>query len=643
MEAKNGKGGALMFLKAKIEDLAGKRLDMSGAVLDLCDTAYADYLTTTFNTVKGLSHGGKLCTSVTLSLGFSPSIRKRIGDAYVKNDEAFAIRLGSKTTLYAVKPQGFIYAMATLLTLAEEGRLCEGFLYDRPVDDVRGYRGFLPPRDKMDHFKRVIDLLARYRYNRIILEVGGAMEYKRHPEINAKWREICQDVSAYSGRGNELQNSLGWHKNCFHCDNGGGDYLTQDEVRSLVAYCRSRGLEVIPECPTFSHCDYLVASHPEIAERNVELFPDPYPDTYCPHHPDTYRLVFDVLEEVIEVFEPQAIHIGHDEAYSVSICPQCRKTPAPRVYADDVWKIRDFLKERNLQVYMWGEKLLRAYINGWPIGGTGRKGHIPRLYPCRDMLPTDITYLHWYFEFGEDHDLVYHDRGMDVVYGNMNLLKIDHFVMRRQRGIHGGFVSNWGSYEEEYMQRNCQYFYLVSAAYAFWSENPDAMDRASLVDRVCRELYRLKHLVIRHPIKVIHTTTYTMPYKCFYDGVFVADEAYLMGHYELTYADGTTALLPVKYGTNIASDSLVGQPLSPERREVTYSTMAVKCRDRLAYQCEYENPYPDKTVLSIAYRPCDHFKEVPVALLSIDVGGPYIADSHTAVSADAGTAVVLYE
>ena len=32
----------------------------------------------------------------------------------------------------------------------------------------------------------MIDLLVYYKYNSIILEIGGAMEYKRHPEINER-------------------------------------------------------------------------------------------------------------------------------------------------------------------------------------------------------------------------------------------------------------------------------------------------------------------------------------------------------------------------------------------------------------------------------------------------------------------------
>ena len=517
----------------------------------------------------------------------------------------------------ALSAEGFLYASSTLLSLAESGELAEGFIYDCPCDDVRGYRTFLPPRDQFDDFRKMVDLLVYYRYNRLILEVGGAMEYKRHPEINETWVALCEDINAYSGRGNEIQGSFGWSKNSFHCQNAGGGWLTQDEVRELVAYCRTRGIEVIPECPTFSHCDYLVKAHPEIAERSN----DPYPDSYCPNHPDTYRYVFDILEEVIEVFQPRSINIGHDEAYSVSVCPKCKGTPAPVAYANDIWKIRNFLAERHIHVYMWGEKLLKSYTpDGHPVGGTGTKGWSPRLYPCRDLVPRDITFLHWYWPFNPQYDDVYHERKLDVLYGNLSAMNVKQWDSRRARGIHGGFVGNWGSCEEEYMQRNLQYFDLVTAAYAFWNDDFEPMGAAAQLAIACKELYRLKRQTVRHPITVVHTTAHKIPFELFYDGVFITDEKYILGHYELTYADGTTALLPVKYGTNITTDSFENYTTDNAFREVTYSTLPRMAGERFAYECVYEDPHPGVPVVSFCYRPAEAMKDVAVELLSVSFG-----------------------
>jgi hexosaminidase len=37
-------------------------------------------------------------------------------------------------------------------------------------------------------------------------------------------------------------------------ENGNGGFITQDEVRQIVDYCRERHIEIIPEAPCFSHC-----------------------------------------------------------------------------------------------------------------------------------------------------------------------------------------------------------------------------------------------------------------------------------------------------------------------------------------------------------------------------------------------------
>ncbi|MBP3435620.1 MAG: family 20 glycosylhydrolase [Clostridia bacterium] len=605
-----------MFFKNKVCVLGHKKISFVDAVINSHSTGYSEYIDSTFRKIRELSVGDIRCTSVEFVTGFTPSVIKKIRTytEYKKNPEAFAISIGKKTVVWAAAPEGFIYAAVTLLSLAETDELAEGFIYDYPCDDIRGYRTFLPPRDRFDDFREMVDFLAYYKYNCLMLEVGGAMEYKRHPEINETWVKLCEDINAYSGRGNEIQRSFGWSKNSFHCDNAGGGYLTQDEVRELVAYCRSRGIDVIPECPTFSHCDYLVMAHPEIAERSN----DPYPDSYCPNHPDTYTYVFDILEEVIEVFRPKAINIGHDEAYSVSICPKCKNTPAPKGYADDVWKIRNFLAEKGVHVYMWGEKLLKSYTNdGHPVGGTGTKGWSPRLYPCRDLLPRDITFMHWYWPFNPKYDDVYHDRNMDVVYGNVSAKSVREWDSRRKRGIHGGFVGNWGSCEEEYMQRNLQYFDLVTTAYAFWCDDFEAMGSEAQLDIAAKELYRLKNLKIKHPITVVHATSHKIPFELFYDGVFITDEKYVLGNYELTYADGMTALLPVKYGTNISTDTFENYTTDNAFREVTYSTLPRMANGRFVYECTYENPKPGVPVVAFRYVPVEAMKDVAVDVLAV--------------------------
>ena len=70
--------------------------------------------------------------------------------------------------------------------------------------------------------------------------------------------------------------------------------------------------------------------------------------------------VFDILDEVIEVFKPKRIHIGHDELYTACVCERCKDKKPSDIYAEDVRKISNYLAGKGVGTMMWGEKLLRA-------------------------------------------------------------------------------------------------------------------------------------------------------------------------------------------------------------------------------------------------------------------------------------------
>ncbi len=556
-------------------------------------------------------------------------VRPTAGDS-----EEYAVVLGEDSFVYAFTERGLLCGFATVLQMLDHDELSPALLYDYPVCPVRGYRVYLPARAQFDDFYKMVDMLVYYKYNSIILEIGGAMEYHRHPEINRVWADFCADMHRYSGRSMEVQHAYPWEKNSIHCDNGGGDILTQDECATLAAYCRERGLDVIPECPTLSHSDYLVMAHPELREREE----DPYPDTYCPLHPDTYPLVFDVLDEVIDVFRPTMVNIGHDELYTIGLCPRCKDHDPVDLYVMDVTKLRDYLAERGIGVYMWGEKLLKACtsdgtkVGGWNDGGerNGIRYRWPDLYPCAEKMPSGVTFLHWYWCFGEHLDRVYHDHGYPMVFSNFNALGsrkyngCPGFKKRLSWGCKGGFVSNWGSNEDEYLQRNFQYFDLIGTAYAFWCDDYDTdMERQPyFVDRAIREGFRRRVKNTANPLFVTHTTEGYIPHEYFYDGIFIEDEVYLLGHYEIYYTDGTTARFPVKYGTNITTESIDDIVTSETYQEMCGGTLPIALGNgKYAYTCVYENPKPGVGICGFRYVPVDGKEDFVVKVKSVDFGG----------------------
>lgn len=573
------------------------------------DSAVSEYIKSSLSETFGKKEPNKRgmqCKKIV----FEKSIPERLKDRLANdNGEGFAVETGEISRIYSNTDRGLVYGLHTLIRLAEEKKCFKGsLLVDSPVCVDRGYRVYLPGRENIPYFKKMIDFLAEYRYNKVILEIGGAMEYKRHPEINEKWVEFCKEVYSDPNRAEVIQRrTYPWEKNSIHCENGDGGVLTQDECRDIAEYCASRGIEVVPEVPTLSHADYICLAHPEIAERQD----DAYPDTYCPNHPDTYKYVFDVIDEVIEVFRPKQIHIGHDEAYTLGVCDRCKHTNPVDLYVYDINKINGYLKQKGIKASMWAEKLLKAFTaSGTPIGGNANGGFknggqwsCPPLWRCRDLLPKDMKYIHWYWEFGDHHDRVYHDREYDMSFGNLSALFIDNWKKRIEWGAKGGWVSNWGSFEREYMQRNLQYFKLISGSYAFWNREFDSENKKKTLKNTFKEAYRFGNRDKKSVIKIRHRTDKGMPHEYFWCGVFIEDEKYLIGRYEVTYTDGAKAYLPVKYGTNIGCRSMAGYPLSKELMQLASEVLPIGENGDMFYECSYENPYPEKTVESIEYIP----------------------------------------
>jgi len=580
---------------------------------------------------------GTLCKRLTFMLGFTDEIKAKI----VKrckisgNDEEYAVLVGEETFICAKNEIGLVFGLSTLLQLKTSGELSCRLIYDYPSCPVRGYRVYMPGRKNIGIFKEMIDLLAYYKYNSIILEIGGAMEYKKHPKIAEKWQEFCRDVHRYSGRAKEIQHgTYQWEKNSIHCDNGEGDVLTHEECADIAAYCRARGLEVIPECPTFSHSDYIVQAYPELRERHNDY----HADTYCPLHPDVYKVVFDIFDEVIEVFKPKRINIGHDELYSVGVCDRCKGKDPVDLYINDITVLRDYLASKGVGTLMWGEKLLKAVgKNGKKYGGwydprerNGAISIVPSLYPCAERMPSGVTFLHWYWSFDHNLDRVYHDHGYDMVFGNFNAIDAEHYRERIDWGCRGGFVSNWGSNEDEYMQRNLQYRALIGTAYAFWNDDYDYDRREELVERTMQEGYRLHCSKLRADsiIKIEHTTDHYEKFKFFYDGIFIEDSVYLLGNYELTYSDGTTAYLPVRYGTHLTTCNIDDPVSNQSYSEMIGGTRPKKYGDIYYYECAYENPDPEKQIVGIRYIPVEDKKDVKVYVKKITLPEAKIGTSN---------------
>ncbi len=568
------------------------------------------------NTLNSLDDDGMIM-NISLNLEIPDKIKSDLGKAYCDNCESYIIAISSaqKTmSLYSSTHRGLIYAVSTLKQLCDGNEISDMLLFDYPDKAVRGYRVYTPGREYFAKFKQTIDMLVAYKYNTLMIEVGGAMEYKRHPRINEKWTEFCKEVSVSPEAAQNIQNKMyPWMKDSIHFDNGNGSYISQDEMRELIAYCREREIVVYPEVPSLSHSDYILRAYPELNERKE----DKYPDSYCPSNPKTYEVLFDIIDEVTDVFKSEYVNIGHDEYYTSAKCELCKNKKPLDLYIEDIEKINNYLKNKNIKAMMWCEKMFENIVMFYdednplmPFGAAPYpKKDIPAFYGCKGRIPKDITMINWSWsiESIKEEEKELHDIGYRMLFGNYNALRLNGY-RERSSITDGGFVSNWGSLEDEYMQRNIQNFALAATAWIFWNGEYDTYDRAKLIEKVKKLLYSsYKAGLGENIIELEHTTPYDEKYRPFYDGRFIVDKDWIIGNHVVTYTDGTVARLPVVFGYNIRSSN-PGCTEAEYKTSLTFeNTEAIGvsypyCKEgKVIYRTAFENPHPDKVVETIEY------------------------------------------
>lgn len=462
---------------------------------------------------------------------------------------------------------------------------------------------YIPAKEHIPFFYEFIDLMVHYGYNTLMMEVGGAMEYKNHPEINEGWIEYCQKFTEYQGQSWDAQRSKPWVKNSIHMENGGGNFLPQATVKELIKYCNDRGIKVIPEVPSLSHCDYLLTRHMDLAERDN----DDLADTFCPSNPDSYKLLFEVLDEVIEVFNPDVVQIGHDEFYSFGICDKCKGKDPAKLYADDIIKIYNYLKERGIKTQMWGEKFLNAVTKaGAECGGSerhikfadGSMQIIPATYTSIDLVPRDIIIDHWYWSLDEDWEDEFIKRGFKTYFSNFHGTQFTNFYKRYNKGISGISISNWSLLNCDHMQRNRVFFDI---AYADRLEKGIESEYNQACIEVSDELYNYRTRNFKNMLEITHNADVMFEHKPFVDGYMIDKESDYLGKYVVKFTDGTCMDIPLYYGLNIGtsqagfapSSTTTGDGVQLESSHIlepTYSCALVNTDNGIFYKYGIELP-----------------------------------------------------
>jgi len=386
----------------------------------------------------------------------------------VRKPEGYALSVIDRGVLLAGADAAGIFHGAQTLTqlLRRDGTLSLPGVRARdwPAYRLRGCHLYLPGRKQFDFFRKLLDYLAALKYNLLVLETSGGVEYERHPEVSAAWRKFCRDLDRFEPTQHDVrrffmahprgpcavQNGRVHWKDSPHNELAGGDCLTKDELRWIAAECRMRHIEIVPEIQALSHSYWLCCAHPEIAERNDDSFPD----TWCPSNPKSYELYFDCVEEVIEVLRPRMVSVGHDELYSIGICPRCRGKSGHDLLAGDLNRLHAWYAARGIRMMMWGDKLMnftdkegvrrggmkQTFTDRW----TGKSWGMPATFKAADRVPKDIVIADWYWGLDPKSERHFHQHGFEEIYGNFEPYTFENWDTRARRPyVLGAELSSW--------------------------------------------------------------------------------------------------------------------------------------------------------------------------------------------------------
>ena len=210
------------------------------------------------------------------------------------------------------------------------------------------------PRTPPRTLRRCIDQCARWKLNAILLSLETGLRFQRHPEL-------CHATA-----------------------------LGPEEMKKLIAYADERFIEIIPQIQSLGHCRYWLfkgGQHLDLAENAAS------PSAYCPSNPKVYELMFELYEEVHQLFRPRFFHIGHDEIMQMGECARCKASGLAndQLLAQDIIKLSDWWRRHGARTIVYAD-MLDPDLDGGPTRHGSQRSARPAYmrmgrWPATDLGP----------------------------------------------------------------------------------------------------------------------------------------------------------------------------------------------------------------------------------------------------------------
>jgi len=259
---------------------------------------------------------------------------------------------------------------------------------------IKGLCIAAPSVNAVDEFVKFIEKeLVPSGLNLLILRIDYQYQYKSHPELV------------------------------------GENPLTETDIKKLVKVCKNNNIRLIPQINLLGHQSWqstagkLLEVYPEFDETSMVQLPKqgeykwPNPDglyckSYCPLNPGVHKVVFDLVDEICDVFETDGFHAGMDEVFYIGHeqCPRCYGKDKAELFAGEVMKIRNHLALKNRELWIWGDRL----IDGKATGLGMWEASMNNTHRAIDMISKDVFICDWHYERPDPTAVIFALKGFRV-------------------------------------------------------------------------------------------------------------------------------------------------------------------------------------------------------------------------------------
>jgi len=277
--------------------------------------------------------------------------------------------------------------------------------------------------DDLDLLGKNLETLAKQGINVIILEVDYNFAFQSHPELRR-----------------------------------GTTQITREGARRFAALCKKNKIRLIPEFQSLGHQSWKAQTFPLLTVYpKFDLTPGAFPNNeglYCrewdPLNPEVWPIVFQLMDEIIDAFRADALHVGMDEVFLLGSeqSPSTKGKDAGVLFANAVKQIHEHLvRKRRVEMLMWGDRLIdgvKFNLGEWEASTNGTASAI-------DVIPKDIIICPWHYEVRDSYPSIpmFLEKGFRVLpatWKNVDAAKalIDFSRSHASPNLLGFMFTTWG-------------------------------------------------------------------------------------------------------------------------------------------------------------------------------------------------------